>query len=143
MDHKVFVDSSAWISYFVPSQPHHQTFAELFAEIIVNHSSSFTSNDIIDETVTRITYDHGYHIAHRFIVHLQKSLFTKALTQLWTDRQIQSDAYKILDKYRDHKLSLTDATSAALMRKNRIATIFTLDSTHFSTLGFRPLPRNI
>ena len=137
---RAFIDSSAWIAYFNQQEPQHLEFIKLFKEAVGSHLLLYTSNDIVDETYTRLRYDVGRVPAQKFISYLEEALSTKTLTQLWTIVQIQADAIKILKKYADQALSLTDATSAILMKKFDIRTIFTLDSTHFSTLGFKSLP---
>ena len=140
MPNKVFVDSSAWIAYFVPTQPDHLGFKKLFSQLITNHAFFHTSNDIIDESYTRLRYDLGYHVANKFIINTKKSLLNKSLIQLWTDENIQFEAFNLLDKYQDHDLSLTDATTAILMKRFQINSILTLDFKHFTTLGFEVYP---
>lgn len=138
---KIFVDTSAWISYLVPTQPDHQAFKKLFHQAIAGHSLTYTSNDVVDETHTRLRYDMGWPTAKKFIDHFSRAQQTKSVVQLWTDELIQSEAFIFAEKYKDHKLSLTDISSAILMKHFRITTIFTTDHSHFTTLGFRVLPQ--
>ena len=140
MNGKIFIDTGAWLAYSIPKEPDHQRISRVFNQSIKSHSLLYTSNDVIDETYTRFRYDSGWTYANKFIEYINLSLKTKTLTQLWTNDQIQTQAFNLLAKYADHKLSLTDATSAVLMTKLNIKTILTLDSTHFSALGFQVLP---
>src|SRR3989344_5037308 len=114
---KAFIDSSAWISYFVPTQPDYLAFKKLFYQLASDHTKLSTSNDVLHETITRLRYDQGWDVTKKFISHIQESISAKSVTQYWTNEQIQFGAYTILSKYSDHKLSLTDATSAVLMTK--------------------------
>lgn len=136
----VFIDSSAWISYFVPTQPDYPTFQGLFKQLISDRIRLFSSNDVIDESYTRLRYDLGWPTAKNYMKYILQSINANSFTQLWTDEVIQSDAFTLLQKYSDHDLSLTDATSATLMKNFHIATILSLDRKHFTTLGFNVLP---
>lgn len=140
MDTKVFVDTSAWLAYSSPKETGHLLIKSLFQEMFVSNCQIFTSNDIIDETLTRFNTQSGWHLAKQFLDYIQQSLTANAVTQLWINHQIQADAFNLLEKFKDHRLSLTDATSAILMKNLRISTILTLDHKHFTTMGFRVLP---
>jgi predicted nucleic acid-binding protein len=61
------------------------------------------------------------------------------LTQLWTDEQLQVEAWEILKKFREHKLSLTDATSVALIERFRLDAITSFDQD-FKKIGITTLP---
>lgn len=141
MNGKIFIDSSAWIAYANKTDQFHQRFLKLFDPDGKSDSPFYTSNDVIDETYTRIRYDVGWYMAEKFIGYLNRAIKTNFLIQLWTDEQIQAQAFDLLQKYKDHDLSLTDATSAILMKNFHITTVFTLDSKHFAALGFKTLPR--
>lgn len=140
MNGKLFVDTSAWLAYSSQKDPQYKKFVDLFNQVDKSHSSLYTSNDVIDETYTRLRYDLNYQVAQKYLDFIKKFLLTKTLIQLWTDEQIQSEAINLLNKYQDHKLSLTDATSAVLMRHFNISTVLTLDSKHFTIIGFKVLP---
>jgi predicted nucleic acid-binding protein len=58
---------------------------------------------------------------------------------VWIDEAIESEAWQILEKYSALRLSLTDATSAAIAQKRRLTQFFGLDR-HFEALGFTVLP---
>ena len=59
--------------------------------------------------------------------------------QLWSDEEIQEMAFEVLKKFREHKLSLTDATSVVLMDRFDIDLILTLDDD-FKKIGISSLP---
>lgn len=140
MNGKIFVDTSAWLAYSIPKDPYHKEFTRLFNEAVSSRSPLFTSNDVADETYTRFRYDSGWNYAKQFINHLQRALQTKSVVQLWIDESVQAEAFALAEKYKDHKLSLTDISSAVLMKNFHITTVFTLDSKHFTALGFKALP---
>ena len=140
MNRKVFVDTSAWLAYSSPHETGHTPVSNTFNHLFKSNYQLFTSNDIVDESITRFNTQAGWHLTQKLINYFQKSLSTKSLTSVWTNQSIQSMAFQLLEKYQDHRLSLTDATSAVLMKKLNITTILTLDTKHFTTLGFQVLP---
>ena len=141
MNGKIFIDSSAWIAYSFEKEIQHKDFVQSINQAGKSKFILYTSNDVVDETYTRLRYYVGWHMAKKFIDYIQKSILAKIVIQLWTNEQVQLDAIKTLEKYADHDLSLTDATTTVLAKNFRITTILTTDYTHFTTLGFRVLPQ--
>lgn len=139
MAHKVFIDTSAWISYCLSKQPKHSTIKNLIKQLIKDGVMICTSNDVIDETATRLIYDTNIKIVNKFINLIKNSGITNSLVQLWVDEQIQAEAFEITNKYAEHKLSLTDATTVALVKKFSIESVISLDSD-FVRVGISTLP---
>lgn len=139
MAHKVFIDTSAWISYSLSRQPKHSTIKNLVKQLIYDNVMICTSNDVVDETVTRLIYDTDTKIANKFINLIKDGSRTNNLVQLWVDEQIQAEAFEIVEKFAEHKLSLTDATTIALIKKFNIESVISLDSD-FIKVGILTLP---
>ena len=142
MPDKAFIDTSIWLALTLSNERRHQEIVDLLSKLQQNHTTLFTSNDIIDETVTRLIYDSNWPVAKKFIDLFRNSLNLHALTLFWTDEQSQTEAFDLLEKYSDHKLSLTDATSIIHMKRFRIRTILTLDSD-FAKIGLTTLPNPV
>lgn len=136
---KIFVDTSAWISYMLSKEAKHETIMNALHAEIHAGSAICTSNYVVDETVTRLRYDTNWHITELFISHLTKSIRAKSLTELWIDEQTEAEAYTYLAKFREHTLSMTDATTIALAKRWKIDAIMTLD-TDFVKIGLSVLP---
>lgn len=136
---KIIVDTSAWLAYALSNEKQHKEIVDFFIRGRDEGTVFLTSNDIVDETVTRLLYDKNHHVASEFIKLIQESIKKKILAQLWTDEQIQHEAFDILDKYKDHKLSLTDATTIAIVHRFKLDAVLTLDSD-FKNVGVRSLP---
>lgn len=139
MANKIFVDTSAWISYLGSDQPKHINIKNLIKQFIKDGVVICISNDVIDETVTRLIYDTNIKIAQQFINLIKHSIAKNNLVQLWVDEQMQSEAFEAVEKFEEHKISLTDATSIVLMNRFNIGTIISLDSD-FRKVGIRTLP---
>lgn len=139
MTKKVFVDSSAWISYSLSKQPKHSTIVKLIKQLRRNHVVICTSNDVIDETVTRLIYHTDPRIVEKFINFIKQSLEAKSIIQLWVDEQSQNKAFGLVEKFSEHTLSLTDATTVVLMQEFGVESVISLDSD-FVKVGVTTLP---
>lgn len=139
MANKIFVDTSAWISYLGSDQPKHINIKNLIKQLINGGVILCTSNDVIDETTTRFIYDTNIKITEQFINLIKNSIAKNNLVQLWVDEQVQAEAFEIVVKFAEHKLSLTDATTVVLMKRFNIDSIISLDSD-FKKVGIRTLP---
>ena len=136
---KVFVDTSAWIAYFSHSDINHNQVSRIIRSEMDEGSIVCTSNYIFDETVTRLIYDTSWYYASRFIDFVRRSVAAKSLVMVWVDDQVEADALEILEKFHEHKISLTDATSAVFVKRLGIERILTLDSD-FAKIGIPVLP---
>lgn len=139
MTQKVFIDTSAWISYSLSRQPKHSTIKNLIKKLIKEGTLVYTSNDVVDETVTRLIYDTNIKITQKFTDLINEGVVSHHLVQLWVDEEIQTAAFGLVQKFAEHKLSLTDATSIALIKKYHIDSVISLDSD-FAKVGISTLP---
>ena len=139
MYRKVFIDSSAWIAHALRGERFHEEMRKLVKELVSDGCMLFTSNDVIDETVTRLLSQTNFHIVKTFIGFMRQAVKTKTLVELWSDEQVQEEGLNLVEKYFDHRVSLTDATTVVLMKRFHIETILTLDSD-FTKIGLRVLP---
>ena len=139
MPPKVFVDTSAWIAYSLKGEPKHEIIRKLIKESIEKGSILTTSGDVVDETITRLVYDTNLTIAQKFFEFISQATRDSRLVQLWTDEETQKEAAGVLEKFCDHKLSFTDATSVVFIKRFGIQKIITLDSD-FAKIGLRSLP---
>ena len=133
------MDTSAWISLFLPKEAGHAEVDLEINRLVKEGHYLFTSNDVIDEAVTRLVRHHHLVGVKRFIDYIEDAITDDFLVQLWTDLDVQRDAFRMVEKYYDHKLSLTDATSMALMKRFKIDSILTLDED-FRKVGMKVLP---
>lgn len=139
MANKIFMDTSAWISYLGSDQPKHINIKNLIKQFIRDGVVICTSNDVINETITRFIYDTNIKITQRFINLIKDSIAKNNLVQLWVDEQVQSEAFEVIAKFAEHKLSLTDATTIVLMKRFNVDSIISLNSD-FKKVGIKTLP---
>ncbi len=139
MARKIFIDTSAWISYSLSGQPKHSTIKKIIRRLIKERLIICTSNDVIDEATSRLIYDTDIKIVKKFIDMIKETTQANILVQLWVDEEIQREAFMLVQKFSEHKLSLTDATSIVLMKRFSIESVISLDSD-FKKVGIATLP---
>jgi predicted nucleic acid-binding protein len=131
----VFVDTGGWIAAAGPTDTYHDVAKSHYERLLLRRVPLFTSNYVIDETMTRLRYDVGHNMACRFYDKYERAENRHLITTLWVDEEVTRQAWQIFRKYSDQKLSFTDCTSFALMQNNGIKETFAFD-THFEMFGF-------
>lgn len=81
----------------------------------------------------------GLAAALRFRDTLTEACRAGRLRTVWIDRHIEAQGWEILERYADVPLSLTDATTAAVARAQRIRELFGFDD-EFAALGLIVAP---
>ncbi len=133
-----FIDTSAWLAYYLSDEPDHIRIKNIIKTLLKENRTIVTSNDIIDETVTFLIYNKPK-LVPKFIDLIKKTITTSSVIQLWVDEEIQVHAFELVQKFQEHKLSLTDATTIALVKKFSIDSVISLDSD-FIKVGIPTLP---
>jgi predicted nucleic acid-binding protein len=96
----------------------------------------YTSNYIVDETLTLLRMHCGHSVAVGFRKTLEAS---RLLRVLWIAEPLERDAWEIFEKQMDKDYSFTDCTSFALMKHEAIRNAFAFDH-HFTQCGFSMVP---
>jgi uncharacterized protein len=135
----VFVDTSGWIAILSRDDRLHDKAVRRYRELVDDGVRLLTNNYVVDETATRLRYGLGLEAALGFREMLLAAISARRLRVVWVDEKIENRAWSVLEQYADVKLSLTDATCAAVARDARIAEVFGCDSD-FEALGFVVLP---
>jgi len=94
----------------------------------------FTSDYVLDETLTRLRYDHGWKVARDFYTQIETAERDRLLTLLQVDRDVWNVALDLLGQYADQDLSVTDCTSVVLAQRVPVDEMFAFDH-HFHRLG--------
>lgn len=132
----VFVDTSAFVGYFVEKDQHHRAAVACFRELQAAGTRLLTTTDVIDETVTRtrMMAGHGPAVAVGEWLRESRVMFVEEI-----DSGIGVAAWQVFRKHADRELSLTDCTSISVMKMNGLTEVFTFDSD-FDKVGFTRLP---
>jgi predicted nucleic acid-binding protein len=132
----IFVDTGPLVARHVRHDDHHASASRHWAEVKKQNLACFTSNFVLDETVTLL----GRRASYGFAAERARSLLaSRALTILRPDSADESEAIELFGKFADQKVSFTDCISFVLMRRNRLERAFTFDR-HFLDAGFRVWP---
>lgn len=136
---RIFIDTGAWINFILENEPHHQSAVDYFEAEINQGTRLFISNLIIVETTTRLLYDHSLSVALEFKNQIEEAEKQKRLTVIWIDEAVFAKSWKLFAKYAEHKLSLTDASNAVLMKQLKLSAIFAFDDD-FKKIGLNTEP---
>ena|SRR5258706_7573045 len=129
----IFVDSGPLLARYLRTDAFHKRALEVWPSLTA--SRLFTSNHVLAESLTLIGRRASYTIAAGCGEQLYGS---ERLEIIYSDREDEIAALRLLRKFADQKVSFTDCVSFALMRKFGIETAFTFDR-HFLQAGFRVL----
>ena len=136
---RMFMDTSALIALEDRDDRNHSAaleYRERLREGKTSFRSLYTSNYVMDETLTLLRL----HLGHRVAVSFGESVkSSKAVKVLWIDSESDAVAWKIFRAHEDKDFSYTDCTSFALMEREAISSAFAFDK-HFTQYGLKTLP---
>ena len=123
----IFVDTGAFLSNFVNSDPDHISVKAIFEK---NYEELVTTSDVIAETINWLTRKvHSKLVQDVGIVLIEEEL-ARIINIDYEDRL---EALDTLKKYSDQKLNFTDATSFAVIKRLKIKKVLSLDK-HFNLI---------
>lgn len=135
----IFVDTSAFLALINEKDTNHTDavhFLEKIKDGRIKIRKIITSDYIIDETLTRIRYSVG----HQEAVEWGKDILaSNVVERLEVGIEMFELAWELFQTYDDKKLSFTDCTSFAIMKKKGIEKAFSFDED-FERIGFIQLP---
>ncbi len=132
----LFVDSSAWIGLFGDNDKYHQPASRAFSTLTTHPQDLFTSDYVLDETLTHILITYGRSNALKFG---RWVLSTPYVEIFRVDELIWQDAWDMFQSYEDKQWAFTDCTSFVLMRQHNLHHAFAFDH-HFKQAGFQLWP---
>jgi uncharacterized protein len=133
----VFVDTAGWFAAANSRENYHAEAAAAYDDFGQRRVRLVTTNLVVAEIHILTARQHG---AEAGCALLDAIYADPLYTVVTSDRQLESDAAdRWLRPYRDHRFSLADAVSFEVMRRERIADVFTLDH-HFEIAGYKLLP---
>lgn len=135
----VFADTGAWLALMDRDDGFHAAARSHYQRLSREGAGLLTTNYVIDETATRLRYDVGLQAALAFHSRIVEMCALGRWRVVWIDERIEQEGWRIMEQYADVRLSLTDATSAAIARTSRITEVFGFDA-HFQALGFIVAP---
>jgi predicted nucleic acid-binding protein len=133
---RVFVDTSAFVALRNRAEREHERARRILAGLVRERVAMFTSNYVFAETYTallvRISRPEAIEWGRRFRQ-------GRAIELVRVDEQVDEDAWRILETHNDKRWSYVDATSFALMARERTTEAFSLDR-NFAQRGLDVIP---
>jgi uncharacterized protein len=133
---RLFVDTAGWMAMADSKDPVHQHSLQYRDESLEQGAILFTSNYILDETLTLIRMRLGIDPAEKWWGMVSES---PRCNVEWITPERAEKALHLFFRWRDQIFSFTDCTSFVLMRELGIENVLTADR-HFVTAGFNIHP---
>ncbi|OGK45947.1 hypothetical protein A3B46_02805 [Candidatus Roizmanbacteria bacterium RIFCSPLOWO2_01_FULL_39_19] len=124
---KIFIDTGAFIAYFVKVDDNHADALEKYKVYRKNTDVLFTSNYIVDELLTWFSYHRPQNIVIKLISEFKKVEANNEIRIVHVDETIHKKAINTFIKFSEHKISFTDCTSYVLFKEFAFDEIFTFD----------------
>jgi uncharacterized protein len=132
----VFVDTSAFVALRNESEAEHERARVALSDLIDAGAMLFTSNYVFAETYTALLVRVGREEAIEWGRRFRAGA---AIELVRLERDVEEEAWEILESHRDKTWSYVDATSFALIGRDGGDEAFAFDA-HFSQRGLRVLP---
>ena len=125
---KVFIDTSAFIAYFIKQQEHHEEVLRKYNSYRDQKAIIITSDYVLDELFTWFNAKLPKSSLEKLFFTLKKIEERGQISILSIEKVIFKKGQEILLKLSEHRISFTDATTYVLYKDFAIDEIFTLDS---------------
>jgi len=128
----IFIDTGAFLARFIERDQYHEGAIRHWRTLRNDRRQCFTSNFVLDETITllarRTTYE--------FAAARARNLYASALLSIIRpEKDEELGAVELFQKYGDQSVSFTDCVSFVLMQRRNIKCAFSFDR-HFALAGF-------
>lgn len=130
----VFIDTSAFIAYFIKQEMYHRAVVERYTVCRKQHAAFVTSNFVVDELITWFAYHQHAAVVGKLIDRWRSVEVTGEIRVLDVDATTRKKAYEVMVKFSDHAISFTDATTYVLCKDFSIDEVLTLDDD-FKKMG--------
>ncbi len=89
---------------------------------------------IISETYTWLRKKNGFDAAYSFLESMKRKVELNQVVLVYANEFLENEAFNLLGKLRDHKLSHADAVSICTMKRFGVKDVFAYDN-HFTVAG--------
>jgi uncharacterized protein len=133
----IFVDTGAFLARYLEKDQYHKLATNFWQTLLSDGRPCFTSNFVLDETLTLL----GRWTSYKFAAERGRLLYDSSLIILRPDFNDEIAALSLFQKYADQGVSFTDCVSFVLMKNHSIPSAFAFDR-HFLIAGFDVEPEN-
>jgi predicted nucleic acid-binding protein len=138
----IFIDTWGWLTLRDRSEARHGEVDRFYREVRRRRDSVYTSDYVLDETVTLLFRRLPFSMAKESLQHIQQAIANGYLRLEWMTPQRFEKAIEMRYRFQDKpRISFTDLTSMVVMSEREIEEILTEDD-HFLHvgMGFRKVP---
>ena len=133
---RVFLDTGAFVALRNRAEREHELARATLKQLVLEGAQLFTSNYVFAETYTallvRVDRSEAIEWGRRFRA-------GETIDLIRVDQEVEQEAWSILESHADKDWSYVDATSFALIERERLTAAFAFDH-HFAQRGLRVLP---
>lgn len=129
----IFIDTGAFVARYLYEDQYHEQAMVSWEKLKKGSSRCWTSNLILNETITFLARKVGNQVASE---RARRLFSSDELAILRPDETDEQEAVGYFERYADQRVSFTDCISFALMRRHRLSHAFAYDK-HFQLAGFR------
>jgi uncharacterized protein len=130
----IFIDADAFIGFVSPKDAHHEHAKKLFEKIKDTDESFVTSWDVVDEAITKISYQVGKANAQKFL----EFLGTSKINIEYPSPAFFSSVMGVFTHQTSAHISWTDCVNMVIAKNLGITTFFSFDH-HYEQNGFQLL----
>lgn len=128
----IFIDTGAFLARYIERDQYHDAATDHWQTLHNDRRQCFTSNFVLDETITLLARRSSY----EFAAERARNLFeSTSLSILRPNASDELAALGLFRKFADQNVSFTDCVSFVLMNKRNITCAFSFDR-HFTIAGF-------
>lgn len=131
----ILLDTGAFLALANPRDNNHKPAVDCLEAIARQRLPVVVSLPVIYESYRRFLFDLGPQAAKRFI----QEIYDGSVNIIRTSEDDELEARRLLERYGNLKLTLTDAANMAIMIRFGIAVSFSFDH-HYLQAGFIRIP---
>ncbi|KKM11373.1 hypothetical protein SY88_09065 [Clostridiales bacterium PH28_bin88] len=136
MRRPLFVDTSGWCALYDCGDFRHPEAVELWHALAKTTGLLYTTDYVVDETITLLRVRVGHSPAVEFGKIVQSS---KVIRIIPISAERWQRAWDLFVRYKDKEFSFTDCTSFAVMSELKLLEALAFDH-HFTQMGFTTVP---
>jgi uncharacterized protein len=133
---RVFIDTGAFVALRNQAEREHEVARVTLKQLVRDGAQMFTSNYVFAETYTALLVRVGRNEAIEWGKRFRAG---KTVELVRVDEDVEQEAWSILESHADKEWSYVDATSFALIERERLNAAFAFDR-HFAQRGLNVLP---
>ena len=134
----IFIDSDAFIGASVSTDPHNLSCERLFSVVEERDEDTFTSWEVVDEVITKLSY----HVGRKTALVFWKNLKNSNTRIVFVNGEMSKSVIEQFKKQTSKNVSLTDCANMIIAKELEIDIFFSFDR-HYKQNGFKLLGETI